>query len=298
MRRQDRGRVGWCHLGVMVVAGLALGLCVAGCSARPGMLRADELPASQPPSPAPARGEAVPCALPVTEPCRTVQVGRSVEGEPLMLQLFGTGPNPTLILGGIHGDEPTSAYVAERLVALLKEHPEARGSATVAVLPRANPDGLARRTRTNVNGVDLNRNLPAANWRKRSPKRSHYGGPTPSSEPETRAILRTIEMLRPARIVSIHSIPRGRKCNNFDGPAEDLARLMEHTNGYPVVASLGPCHGSLGNWAGVDRQIPVLTLELPREQAGRAAWEDNRDGLLAVIRSGPAPSDALPVVGR
>ncbi len=301
MRRQDRGRVGWCHLRIMVVAGLALGLCVAGCSARPGMLRADELPRAERAARAPSRQEAVPSAVAdgrVAEPRRTVQVGRSVEGEPLILHLFGTGPNPTLILGGIHGDEPASAYVAERLVALLKEHPEARGSATVAVLPRANPDGLARRTRKNANGVDLNRNLPAANWRKRSPNRWDYGGPTPSSEPETRALLRAIEMLRPARIVSIHSIRRGRKCNNFDGPAEDLARLMERTNGYPVVASLGPCHGSLGNWAGVDRQIPVLTLELPREQAGRAAWEDNRAGLLAVIRSGPAPSDALPVVGR
>ncbi len=298
MRRQARGRVAWCHLRVMVVAGLALGLCVAGCRVRPGMLRGDELPASQPPSPAPARGEAVPCALPVTEPCRTVQVGRSVEGEPLILHLLGTGTNPTLILGGTHGDEPTSAYVAERLVALLKEHPEARGAVTVAVLPRANPDGLARRTRKNANGVDLNRNLPAANWRKRSTNRWDYGGPAPSSEPETRALLRTIEMLKPARIVSIHSIRRGRKCNNFDGPAEDLARLMQRANGYPVVASLGPCRGSLGNWAGVDRQIPVLTLELPREQAGRAAWEDNRAGLLAVIRSSAAPSDALPLVGR
>ena len=298
MQEWNGAGVGWRRPRVMVVVGLALGLCVAGCNARPGMLRADELPVPDRPPPAPSRHEAVPCAIPTAEPCRTVQVGRSVEGEPLTLHLFGTGSHPTLVIGGIHGDEPTSAEVAERLVALLKEHPEARGGATVAVLPRANPDGLARRTRKNANGVDLNRNLPAANWRKRLPNRWDYGGPTPSSEPETRALLRAIEMLRPARIISIHSIRRGRKCNNYDGPAEDLARLMERTNGYPVVASLGPCYGSLGNWAGVDRHIPILTLELPRELPGREAWEQNREGLIAVIRNGLASSDAPPVMGR
>ncbi|HUU93912.1 MAG TPA: M14 family zinc carboxypeptidase, partial [Phycisphaerae bacterium] len=227
-----------------------------------------------------------------------VQVGRSVEGEPLTLHLFGTGPHPTLVIGGIHGDEPTGADVAERLVALLRAFPDARGGATVAVLPRANPDGLARRTRKNANGVDLNRNLPAANWRQRSPGRWDYGGPKPASEPETRAILRTIEMLRPARIVAIHAIKAGRKCNNYDGPAEDLAHRMAGANGYPVVASLGPCYGSLGNWAGVDRHIPILTLELPREQAGREAWQDNRDALVAVIRNGQVSSQTPPVAGR
>ena len=301
MRRLSRAQVGRCCPRVMVVVGLALGLCVAGCSGRPGMLRGDELPRAERVAWAPSRREAVPCTVAaegVAEPRRTVQVGRSVEGEPLTLHLFGTGPNPTLILGGIHGDEPTSAYVAERLVTFLEEFPEVRRGTTVAVLPRANPDGLARRTRKNANGVDLNRNLPAANWRKRSPNRWDYGGPTPSSEPETRALLRAIEMLRPARIVSIHSIRRGRRCNNYDGPAEDLAKRMAQANGYPVVASLGACPGSLGNWAGVDRRIPILTLELPREQAGRDAWQDNRDALIMVVLSGQASSAAPPAVGR
>jgi len=65
-----------------------------------------------------------------------------------------------------------------------------------------------------------------------------------------------------------------------------------------VVASLGACHGSLGNWAGVDRQIPILTLELPREQAGRDAWQDNRDALITVVLSGQASSAAPPALGR
>ena len=292
MRRHSGARAGRCRSGAVVAAGLALGLCVAGCNARPGLLRADELPTPARPRPAPSRREAVPCAVPAAEPCRIIQVGRSVEGEPLSLHLFGTGPAPTLVIGGIHGDEPTGAYVAERLVALLTEYPEARGRGIVAILPRANPDGLARRTRKNANGVDLNRNLPAANWRERPANRWDYGGPKPASEPEARAILRTIEMLRPARIVAIHAIKGNRQCNNYDGPAEDLAHRMASANGYPVVASLGPCYGSLGNWAGVDRQIPILTLELPRELPAREAWEQNREGLVALIRGGLALADS------
>jgi len=301
MQNRDRAGVEPRRGSVPVVAGLVLVLWMAGCGARPGMLRSDELPPAEPPPAAPSRHEAVPYAVavgPDAEPYRAVQVGRSVEGDPLTLLLFGMGPGATLVIGGIHGDEPTTAYVAERLVGLLKAHPSAGGGATVAVLPRANPDGLARRTRKNANGVDLNRNLPAANWRKRPARRWDYGGRRPASEPETRAILRAIEMVRPARIVSIHAIRRGRQCNNFDGPAEDLAHLMAGKNGYPVVASLGPCYGSLGNWAGVDRQIPILTLELPRELPGRDAWQQNREALLAVIRSGAAPSEAAPLMGR
>ena len=271
-----------------VVAALVVVISASGCG-RPEMLRRDELPVAEPAPALPPRGEAVPCAVaaaPAREMPRAIRIGRSVEGEPLVLRLFGTGLAPTLVIGGIHGDEPTSAYVAERLAAYLEEFPDARGKASVAVLPRANPDGLARRTRQNAQGVDLNRNFPAANWRRRRKRDRYYGGSNPAGEPETRAILRAIEMLRPARIVSIHSIRRDRQCVNYDGPAEDFARLMAEKNGYPVVASLGPCHGSLGNWAGVDRRMPIITLELPRHLTGRQGWEDNREALLLAIRAG------------
>jgi predicted deacylase len=230
----------------------------------------------------------VPPSLPPPIPPQSrpeaVVLGHSVQGRPLVLHRFSRWGGGTLVIGGIHGDEPTSVEVAERLVVLLARNPDGWDDAPVAVLPRANPDGLARGTRVNARGVDLNRNFASANWTPRRPKHPRFGGPQPESEPETRAILRAIAMTAPARIVSIHSITDGRECNNFDGPAEYLARAMSEANGYPVVASLGACHGSLGNWAGVDREVPIITLELPRHEPGDEAWTRNRSALMRVIR--------------
>jgi predicted deacylase len=273
-------------------------MVLGGCTARPAALAPadlpplvtvdlspdgpEKMPEAAPPRPAP------PPAEPSTRGPERVVLGRSVEGRPLVLHRFSRWGGGTLVIGGIHGNEPTSAEVAERLVALLAADPDGWDDAPVAVLPRANPDGLARGARGNARGVDLNRNFAAQNWTRRNPARSTYGGPEPESEPETRAILEAIAMTAPARIVSIHSISGGRECNNFDGPAEYLARAMSAENGYPVVASLGACRGSLGNWAGVDRDVPIITLELPRNEPGPEAWARNRSALLLAIRPGRA----------
>jgi hypothetical protein len=269
-------------------------LVLGGCTARPPALAPADLPPLTMLDLAPAGPETVPeTALPRPTPPPSapsaagperVVLGRSVEGRPLVLYRFSRWGGGTLVIGGIHGNEPTSAEVAARLVALLAEDPAGWDDAPVAVLPRANPDGLARGTRVNARGVDLNRNFATQNWTRRDPGRSTYGGPEPESEPETRAILLAIAMTAPARIVSIHSIGEGRECNNFDGPAEYLARAMSAENGYPVVASLGACRGSLGNWAGVDRDVPIITLELPRNEPGPEAWARNRSALVLAVR--------------
>ena len=51
-------------------------------------------------------------------------------------------------------------------------------------------------------------------------------------------------------------------------------------NGYEAKDNIGyPTPGSLGSWAGIDRQIPMITLELPRKMGGEEAWEQNRQAL-------------------
>jgi protein MpaA len=216
-------------------------------------------------------------------PVRTIELGRSVCGDPLTLQLFGSGPDCVFIFGGIHGSEPTSAALARELAHHLPNHPELLAGRTVAILTDANPDGLRQLQRANANGVDLNRNFPAQNW-QRSSRTGQRHGSIPASEPETRAIIRVVEVLRPSRIVSIHSIARGRHCNNFDGPAKHLAEAMSRCNGYPVRAVMGyPTPGSFGSWAGIDRGIPTITLELPRDLDAAACWRENARALLAFI---------------
>jgi protein MpaA len=213
-----------------------------------------------------------------------VSLGSSVRGQPIAMTVFpGNSGGAVLVIGGVHGDEPTGVDVARALLAELRADPSLAGGRTVAVLVSANPDGHAAGTRRNANDIDVNRNFPAANF-KRSWRRGG-GGREPASEPETRAILSAIERVRPSLIVSIHAMDNGRQCNNYDGPAEAVANLMSRHNGYPATPTIGyPTPGSLGSYAGVDRQIATVTLELPRGLAGADAWPDNRGALLAAIR--------------
>ena len=61
-------------------------------------------------------------------------------------------------------------------------------------------------------------------------------------------------------------------CVNYDGPAAAWADAVAAACGWPARADIGyPTPGSLGSWLGVDRGLPVLTLELPaRATLGRS----------------------------
>jgi murein peptide amidase A len=215
---------------------------------------------------------------------RTEIIGHSTQGREITMTMFGTGARPVLVMGGIHGSEPTSVDVAQGVLAALKTNPARAGTTAVAVIPVANPDGYLIRSRYNARGVDLNRNFPANNWRKApATGRRNYGG-NPLSEPESQAIASVIDTLQPRLIISIHSIDDGKHCNNYDGPAEPIAKVMSQYNGYQVTATMGyPTPGSLGSYAGIDKQIPIITLELPRSVAGPKAWEQNEAAIFAAI---------------
>jgi protein MpaA len=211
-------------------------------------------------------------------------VGTSVQSRPIELYRFGNQPNPVLIFAAIHGDEPTTAVLAKNLIKLLSEDPKYTQRISIAIIPVANPDGLAAGTRVNAHHIDCNRNFPAANWTTSERKTQYYNGEKSASEPETQAIMKAVQELKPCRIMAIHSIDRRRQCNNYDGPAKDIAELMSQYNHYPATATIGyPTPGSFGSWAGIDQKIPTITLELPRTTPGEKAWEENRDALLAFI---------------
>ncbi len=58
---------------------------------------------------------------------------------------------------------------------------------------------------------------------------------------------------------------------------------MAKFNGYRVSDSIGyPTPGSLGTYAGVERNIPIITLELPPVSL-EESWEQNRDALLEAL---------------
>ena len=208
-------------------------------------------------------------------------IGQSVQGRPIEMHTFGNGASPVLVMAAIHGDETTSVNIARGLLDELRIKPPAT---PVVIIPVANPDGFAAGTRTNANKIDLNRNFPSKNFNQRSPGRTFRGGAAPASEPETRALIAVIDRLKPRLIITVHSIGDGKHCNNYDGPAKHIADLMSRYNGYPSIPNIGyPTPGSLGNWGGNDRQIPMITLELPRSLPAERAWPDNRNAVLAAI---------------
>ncbi|NOZ62130.1 MAG: murein peptide amidase A [Calditrichaeota bacterium] len=205
---------------------------------------------------------------------------RSVEGRNIRLLEMGSGKNTTLIMGGFHGSEPLSVQLTLRFASYLYFEYQGKPDCRTVIVPCVNPDGLVRGFRTNAHGVDLNRNFPTANWTMRFDKRSYYPGKKPASEPETKVVMALIEKYQPDRIVSIHTPLR---MVNYDGPAYELAVRMALLNGYPATQDVGyATPGSLGSYAGAERNIPTITLELPRESFQKI-WEENREALLMTI---------------
>ncbi len=213
-------------------------------------------------------------------------LGYSVEGRPIVAHTFGTLEHPVLIVGGFHGNEQASVHVSEKLIDMLRGDPGLCAGGGLVVVPNVNPDGYKRGTRKNARAVDLNRNFPTGNWTQSHQDHPSHGGSAPLSEPESRAVLELVQKLKPSLIISVHSITHDRQCNNYDGPARAIATRMGAENGYRVTESMGyPTPGSFGTWAGQERGIPVVTLELPRPAAPERCWDDNRGALLAAIEA-------------
>jgi murein peptide amidase A len=168
-----------------------------------------------------------------------------------------------LVLGGIHGDELSSISLAMHWQMQAMSQPV---QTHWRFIPLLNPDGALAQPakRVNAHGVDLNRNFPTPNWvqetkvywEKRMKKAARYWpGPTPLSEPESRFFNDEIDRFKPNLIVSIHA-PFG--VLDFDGPGTPISKL-----GRLVLDQVGVYPGSLGNYAGVHKNIPVVTVELP-----------------------------------
>jgi murein peptide amidase A len=191
---------------------------------------------------------------------RAQLIGVSVEGRPLRAWRFGPDGVPRLlVVAGVHGDEPSSVGGAVALGQRL-----AAGSVGAAgpvwVVPALNPDGLARGQKNSARDVDLNRNFPAISFTAQHGP-GYFPGSHPLSEPETTALAALIAREQITAVVAVHA---PFACVNYDGPAADWAGRVAAACGWPARAEIGyPTPGSLGSWLGIDRGIPILTLELP-----------------------------------
>ena len=230
-------------------------------------------------------------------------LGRSVQGRTLY-QRDVVAPDAkvrVLVVGAMHGDELSSASVALHWIQRAMETPS---NVHWRFIPALNPDGLMARPakRVNANGVDLNRNFPTPNWTrdakiyweqrtKKDPRR--WPGPKTLSEPESKFFYDEMERFQPHLIVSIHA-PYG--VLDFDGPTVPPARL-----GRLYLDQVGIFPGSLGNFGGVHKGMPVVTIELPSairtplEAEMRQMWLDLLRWMSERVVPEDAGSQPLPV---
>jgi len=205
------------------------------------------------------------------------RIGTSVKGRPILAFRVGDPRSrvKAVVLGAIHGDEPAGMVLARAV----KQAPRING-VDLWVVPTINPDGVARGTRGNAHGVDLNRN-----WSHRWAQLSgvHYSGPQPFSEPETRAFRDFLAEVKPRFVVSfhqpLHGVGRDRERPAFQ---TRLARGL----GLPRTwfTCNGGCHGTLTQWYNRYHSGTAITVEFgPRPHRAYLRGRAMRNTVRAVL---------------
>jgi len=207
-----------------------------------------------------------------------VVIGQTVLGRPIEAIHFeppgyAKPRPPALLFAAIHGDEPVSQLMLERLADELVERPPGRELWIVSCL---NVDGRMAGTRNNANDVDLNRNFASTNWGTH--RRPGYNpGATAEDQPETQVLSGLVEHAGAQRLIALHA---GYRMVNWDGAGEQLAKEMSERCGYPVEHDMGyPTPGSFGTKYGVDRGLEVITLESPYLDVDERGWLECRTAL-------------------
>lgn len=179
---------------------------------------------------------------------------------PIPAYRFGHSGKRILILGGVHGDEVEGIQAAHGLLGeFLNNYPL---KLETTLVPVFNIDGMLKLHRRNGHGVDLNRNLPTTDWSAQFTREHYHPGPVACSEPENQALVEYIQNFKPQFILSLHS---WEPMLNINGDCKKIAQVISSLTGYRVADDIGyPTPGSLGTYAGLERNIPTLTYEVER----------------------------------
>lgn len=243
--------------------------------------RADGTAPGSEPAPAPASSQTSGTSI-AAAPWEWSIIGSSLEGRAIEATTFGFGPLRVYIVGNIHGDEVEGLGTMDVLPWILRHGPVG-ALATTRIVRDVNPDGTAARTRGNAAGRDLNRNWPATNFMPRAST-----GPVPLSEPETESLHEDLVAVDPHLVIVFHSSPRGPFVN-YDGPALGIAAAFVEAavaseSRWTLVPDMGyPTPGSLGSYFGVDRQVPILTIEFRRGQSPESVLAAAVEGVTAAV---------------
>lgn len=175
------------------------------------------------------------------------RIGTSRLGEPLRLLSVGDGPQHALVVGGPHPNEPIGLLTVLTLARLVATEPTLRAGLTWHFLPCIDPDG----TRMNEGwfaGPRTIRRYHEQFFRPAIEDQPEWTFPVTDERawfdrmlPETQALARVIDQLRPRFQYSLHNADFGGVFFILDHPvpgaAEDLAAVAEAGE---VPLSLGP----------------------------------------------------------
>jgi murein peptide amidase A len=209
-------------------------------------------------------------------------IGHSVQGNAIGAFFWGHGNSYVYILGAIHGNESNSSQLVERTREELEQNFSQKNKAvTFIMIPCLNPDGIYLNSRTNANNIDLNRNFPISDFSDQAKLNCYSKSSLEPLQPEILALLQLCKSYPPTLIYSIH---QPFNLINYDGPAATIALDVQNFNGMRIVPGIGyATPGSLGEYFGTLKKVPVITLELPHTGKGKA-WEDilyrNAEGII------------------
>jgi protein MpaA len=222
---------------------------------------------------------------------RIERIGTSVQGRNIYVDLFGSGDQQIFFVSALHGSEPVTIDIMEKWISHLDDNQEIiPEDKTLAIVKRANPDGIVYGTRWNARHVDLNRNWPTADWQPHSWWGSYYctwcGGAYRASEPETRALLNMYRNRGADAIFAYHAagdlvVPGETSHNQSVNWALDYANLSGIAYGsggwtaYPIT-------GDMNVWAVEELDIPSVLIENP--SATNDYFEDHLPALLNVLQ--------------
>ncbi len=219
--------------------------------------------------------------------------------------------NTTLILGGVHADELTPVHMAFKIAKTLHDNPKMYENVRVIVAPLVNPDGFFSQPykRTNSNGVDLNRNFPTHTWtnsafhdwsHSKTKDKRKFPGFYANSEQGTRFQTSLIEQFHPDRIFSIHAplafldldydnkklFNQKMRLSEDQKKAKEIAHIISQSAGNYRIKDFGIYPGSLGNYAGNERAIPTITLELSSSDPHKVTkfWNDFSPGIFKALQ--------------
>jgi hypothetical protein len=225
------------------------------------------------------------------KPSQVISLGHSVRGRPIVAVRLGDpdSPRKALVVGVIHGDEPAGLGIVR---SLRRRFSDIHG-VDLWTVTAINPDGLARHTRRNARGVDLNRNF-SYRWRGGvSTSSDEYPGPAPFSEPESRAVKRLVLRLHPDVTVWYHQ-PWGQVLAPCHGDAS-VQRTYAAISGLPMKRCRAQhLHGTAIAWQ--NHRLPGTTafvVELPAGRPGARAVLRNARAAARVSRDGAGASRAV-----